>query len=525
MNTKKTPFVRIDDWHRDPKDAYIYAENGNIKLNLDKCIPNSIQKMREKDPRGTEDLGTFTLSRTAFKNAVDTIVDYIDYFIEFYDDEKELPSLYLHWKKIIDSGESYLTIGEYKNMVFTNLFKESHVKENIYRLVDDNNYIDVSVDPKTGRRFNSKEDFTNENARRFLAISMGMKIIIPPSDHFISISSIIDQRGKKGMSPVSLVTGMFAQLMYKIGDIKGDDGADELLEKLYIFVYKKTVKHSKDNSKLWEHESALRGMTEDSHVDTLMNKYVMYDNFFKLRFNNSMASFLKSIINLQLHCTIEVTTYDSTPIRVDTTKGPNGIAEGLHKVEQQYNKVDESASIIADKALVEIIDRMEREVGGIDEEEIAYYDKYLIHSDWFQTYLLTNMFAKEFDGFQEQKIMSNRQYVKLVIIGKRRLRKQGYQQLHWLLSSIPQGKLSNRMLRNTKTLNSIRSSEMHKHFIEDKYQCLKGFKDDEDIVIISKVLNNGYLFNEWERPELTGEPIEFDDDIIAAELQRCIDSI
>ena len=327
------------------------------------------------------------------------------------------------------------------------------------------------------------------------------------------------------MSPVNLVTQMFARLMYDVGDIKGDNGADELLEKLYIFVYKKTVKHSKDNAKLWEHESALRGMTEDSHVDTLMNKYVMYDNFFKLRFNNSMASFLKSIINLQLHCTIEVTTYDSTPIRVDTAKGPNGIAEGLHKVEQQYNKMDESASIIADKALVDIIDRMEREVGGISQEEIEYYDKYLIQSDWFQTYLLTNMFAKEFDGFQEQKIMTNRQYVKLVIIGKRRLRKQGYQQLHWLLSSIPQGKLSNRMLRNTKTLSAIRSSEMHKQFTEDKYSCLKGFRDDEDIVIISKVLNNGYLYNEWERPELTGEPIEFDDDIIAAELQRCIDSI
>ena len=179
MNTTKTPFVRIDDWHRNPEDAYIYAENGNIKLNLDKCIPNSIQKMRERDPQGTEDLGIFTLSRTAFKNAVDTIVNYIDYFIEFYDDEKELPSLYLHWKNIIDSGESYLTSGEYKDMVFANLFKESHIKENIYRLVDDNNYIDVSVDPKTGRKFNSKEDFTNENARRFLAISMAMKIIIP----------------------------------------------------------------------------------------------------------------------------------------------------------------------------------------------------------------------------------------------------------------------------------------------------------------------------------------------------------
>ena len=38
------PFVRIDEWHRDPKDAYVYAEDGNIKINLDKCIPNSIER-------------------------------------------------------------------------------------------------------------------------------------------------------------------------------------------------------------------------------------------------------------------------------------------------------------------------------------------------------------------------------------------------------------------------------------------------------------------------------------------------
>ena len=67
MDTNK-PFVRIDDWHRDPKDAYVYAEDGNIKINLDKCIPNSIERMRLENEQGTQDLGTFSISRTAFKN-------------------------------------------------------------------------------------------------------------------------------------------------------------------------------------------------------------------------------------------------------------------------------------------------------------------------------------------------------------------------------------------------------------------------------------------------------------------------
>lgn len=522
METKKTPFIRVDEWHRDPKDAYIYAENGNIKLNLDKCIPNSIKRMREQDQQGTEDLGTFSMSRVAFKNAIDLIVNYIDYFIEFYDDDKELPSLYIHWKKIIDSGKKTLTPGEYQHMLLKNIFQESNIKKNIYRMVEDNYYIDITVDEKSGRRFESKEDFSNENVKRFLAISMAMKLIIPPSDHYATISCFMDQ---KGSSLNGLITNLFVDLMYKVGDVRGDDGADELLEKLYIFIEKKAMKHVKDNQPLWEQESALRGVTENSHIDTLIIKFIIYDNFFKLRFNNSMTAFLKSIVNLQLHCTIEVTTYDATPIRIDTTKGPDGIAAGLHKAEQQLAKIDESMSIIADKALNDIIDKMEKEVGGIDKDELDYYEKYLIHSDWFHSYLLTNMFAKEFDGFQEQKIMSNIQYVKLVIIGKRRLLRQGYVELPWLLSSTPQGKLSNRLLRNTRILNKIKASETHQKLMDDKYRCLKNFKDDEDIAVISKVLNNAYLFNEYEKPELFGEPIEFDEDVIGAELQQFIDSI
>lgn len=521
MDTNK-PFVRIDDWHRDPKDAYVYAEDGNIKINLDKCIPNSIERMRLENEQGTQDLGTFSISRTAFKNKIDLIADYVDYFIEFYDDEKEIPALYIHWKKIIDSSKRYMTPSEYHDMVLKNIFQESNIKNNIYRMVEDNYYIDITVDKKSGRRFESKEDFTNENVKRFLAISMGMKLIIPPSDHYASISQLMNVNG---VTLNSLMLELFRDIMYKIGDLNGDDGTDELIEKLYIFVMKNTGNHVKNNSTLWEHESALRGMTEDSHTDTLIIKFIMYDNFFKLRFNNAMTSFIKSIINLQLTCTIERVTYNGTPIKIDTTQSSGEKTSGVARAEQQLAKIDESQVVMTEKTLSDVVSRLEREVGGISQEELEYYEVHLIHSDWFQSYLLKNMFAKEFDGFQEEKIMGNRHYSKLVIIGKRMLLKQGYLELPWLLSSTPQGKLSNRQLRNTKILNRIKASESHQKFTNDKYASLKNFKDDEDIVIMSKVLNNQYTFNEWDKPELYGEPITFDEDIICAEISRFIDSI
>lgn len=515
-------FVKVDDWHREPEDAYIYAEDGVVKINLDKCMPDSIKRLREKSPDKIEKLSTFTITRRAFINYLGTIVKYIDYFIEFYDDEKELPALYSHWKNIIDSEDTILTEGEFRHMLIRNIFKESNIKKNVYRMVDDNMYIDSTVDKKTGRRFEAKSDFTNDDMRRYLAIAIVMKMIIPPFDHYVNLG--IKKGYIKGPAD-QLTTKLFADIMYKVGDIKGDCGTDILIEKLYLFIMKKTSKHAKDNIGSWEQESALRGVTEQSHIDRLSSKYITYDNLFKLKFNYPMANFIKSILNLQLKCTIEIPQFDATPIRIDTTKGPNGIAEGLHNAEQQLIKMDESLSIIVNKSLDDIINKLEKRVGGITKDEIEYYNKFIVHNDWFQSYLLTNFFAKEFDGFQEQRIMSNYHYIRLVIIGKRLLTEQGYVELPWIFSAIPVGKLSNRMLRNTKTLDRIKASEPHKMLMDNKYACLKGFRDDEDINITSKIINNAYLWNEYEKPEITGEPITFDGDVIAAEVQRFMDSI
>lgn len=517
-------FVKVDDWHREPAKAYIYAEpeEGCVKINLDKCIPESIKGLRKKNPEEIENLSTFTIKRLAFIKSVELITDYIDYFIEFYDDEKELPALFFHWKNIIDSEDVVLTEDEFHDMLIRNIFKESNIKRNIYRMVRDNMYIDVTVDASSGRKFESKSDFTNEDCIRFLAIAMCMKIVIPAFDHFVNLGF---KTGLIKESPNVLTTNLFSDIMYKMGDIKGDFGTDELLEKLYLFVAKKASKHAKDNVGSWEQESALRGVTECSHIDLLIVKHILYDNFFKLRFNSPMAKFIKSILNLQLKCTIVIPQFNATPIKIDTTKGPDGIAEGLHNAEQQLVMVDESLPIITDKSLVDSIGKLEKRVGEISLEEIQYYDKFLVHTDWFQSYLITNMFAKEFDGFQEQRIMSNYNYIRLMIIGKRMLKRQGYIMLPWVLSAIPVGKLSNRMLRNMKTLDKIRSSETHKMLMKDTYSCLKGFKDDEDITITSKIINSAYLFNEYEQPELVGEPIIFDNDIVAAEVQQFLDSI
>lgn len=121
--------------------------------------------------------------------------------------------------------------------------------------------------------------------------------------------------------------------------------------------------------------------------------------------------------------------------------------------------------------------------------------------------------------------MPDRYYIKLTIIAKRMLKRDGYIQLPFLMSSVVKGKVSNRILQNTKYLTKLEQSGTFKHLMDDNYRSLKGYRDDMIIEDVSKILNNVYCYVEYETPEVTGEPIMFNEDIISDEYMNFIDNV
>ena len=91
-------------------------------------------------------------------------------------------------------------------------------------------------------------------------------------------------------------------------------------------------------------------------------------------------------------------------------------------------KIDESQVVRVDISIVDVLNRLEEEVGPISDEEIDYYSQYPINLNSFRNYVLENLYAKRFGGFQELRSMPDRSYTKLAIIAKRQLKKAGYQQ-------------------------------------------------------------------------------------------------
>ena len=503
-------------------DIWVINEHPNIRINFSRALPKSMMHGMFKDEKELRTAETFKIGRKAFQNNIAQICQYLSYFSEYYDPEKELLSMYMYMKNVIDNGTNSLTIEEFKKHLMGKVFRDYHLKENIYRMVEDNHYIDATVDKRTGRVFNGPDDFTNDDIKRLLAISMMLKLIIPPVEHYIATNSIYSVE-----DPLinKLMLQIFVEMFYKVGDQYDDYEADILQEKLFSFAEKKVRKHYKAHKLMWEQQAGLRGTTETKQLDRLMVKFLLTDNFFKFHFNYALSAFSKAGIETQLKYTINRVSYNFNPIHVTDEKGPDGLS-AIDKINQMEMKVDETRTIRSSKALEDIMRKLEYQYGPISEDEIQFYTDHLINLDKFHNTLINYNYAKEFGGFTELKTASIRQVMKFIIYAKRELKQKGYTELPWLISSILKGKLSNRLLQNTKFINKLKTSSTYKHLVNDVYGIMmEGLKDDPILKMISRILNNNYVFIEYDQPELTGEVIQFNEDIISDEMLNFIDEI
>ena len=510
-------YPNIDTWQRKPEDAYAYSDGKNLILNIEKILP-SVTRMREEDRESILFMKTFVIERKLFFKKTELIAQYIDYFTEFFDPDKELPLAYLSIKEAIDSSQKSMTNIEYIKMVMGKFFRDTNIKRNIFRLVEANYDLDVTVDAKTGRAFTGIYDFTNDEAKILLAISVFMKFVIPITSQYIVTNTLYTDAELS-----NLVTDVFVESIYHMGNYYGVE-VDDLLVKLYKFTEQKILKHYGLHQLLWNQQCALRGLTESMHVDTILIKHLLSNNMFKFKFDDNIISFLKSIVETQLICTINRLKYKANPVRVDNTKDFNGLS-GTDKLEQSMSKMDESSVIRCMKSIESEFTLLEKELGEISDEEHQYYYENFLTTSVFHKMLVDYFYASHFGGFTEQKNISSDQYVDMMIWCKRKLIRDGYKELPDLISSNLQGKMSQRLLQNSKFVSKLQQASTYQNMMKNTYNCLIGYNDNAILELISKVLNNVYTYVDYDNPDRTGQQIEFNEDVISDELMNFADSI
>ena len=493
--------VRVDEWVEGENDKVVQHNGKLIVIPFDKIFNRDISA-----------LNTFFIKKDSYVKRLGNgpegkgICHYINYFIKFYDTNNELLLSYLKLKYIIDNKKKSIKPKAFNKMLYAILFTDT-MKEKIRRMVEDNYYIDLETNK--GVKYAPSLEFTNEHAKIMMMISMSMKIMVPVLFHYINTHF----SNKEDVSLFTFYENLFYMYSSEI----------DIYNKLWKTVEAKVKRNYRNNYLLWEQREVL-GVDPLTEIDKLLKKNIISETMFKYRFDRNIISYNSVVIDRQLGF-FNIETYTHTMVELTNKKDPEGLS-GLDKMEMNATKIDESLVILSNVNIKETIKKIRKSLNiDLPKEEIKFYKQHHVINK-FQVQLVYYYYAKYFGGYRDLNLLTRNQYLKLLILLKRRLQFQGFVYLPQILTGNVE-RLNKRTIHNAKFLAKIENSSVYQSLIKEKFSTLGELKKSDMILnLLSTIINTTFTFVDYDHPEKLGEKIEIHNpDILSDEFLNFLNQI
>lgn len=495
---------KVEEWVAGEDQIYIYPDGKSIIIPFEKIF----NKKMFKD----YSLPVFVVKKEVYTNEIGIMTHYINYFINYFDKDKELPLAYLRMKFLIDEKKkSWIKTDEDFIKLLYEVMMTEGIEQGIRDMVEYN--YDINVETDTENDYSEELEFTNEQTKLLFMISTGMKILLPLITHYLnSVNKLKDS---------VLLYNCFHELFNIFGE---DSEGNNVYNKLYVTILTRIQKNMSSNSVIWSKQEIF-GTDIATFADTLFKSRFVCGVMFKYIFGKHILSLNSKVFERQLKFSNkERFEYDLRESSHSLDNASN--LSPADKLEMENSKLDESTVIIShaniDGSMKKILKKMKYEV---TEEEIQYYAR-LHEEDKFQTDLKLNFFAKYYGGFRDLNLINNREHIILMILMKRYLQAYGSYYLPQLLSANVDGKVNKRIIKNNKFLSKIQSSDMYKNLMETKFASLSEL-DKEKFILepLSILLNTKFLRVDYDNPELLGEQIQVHQDTLCNEYLNYLNQI
>ena len=514
----KPGVVAVDDWF----PVWKYNEKtGKEELSWD--IPEKDRILKVQDGRNIvikfseifycrPILDVFYLRhKDSYISKLDLITHYINYFLKYYDDDKELLTNYFHIKYLIDiDRDSVIGRKQFIDMLFTSLITDT-IYEKVKRMVEDNYRIDLSQTNTENIKYSESLEFTNEHAKLLLMISVIIKILIPVVLHYIAM-----YKDKKEIHNLSMYYKPIFEMIEENENVN-------LYGKLFNSINVKVNLSETKNSVIWGKYEMEQEDTA-SYTEELLDKNIIVDNVFKYLFIKNIIAFNSVIIDTQLEFFV-IKNLNVNYREISTDKDSEGLSS-LDKLEMNTVKIDESLVILSKINIKRTIKHIKREMCiDIPKEEQRFYYKFLKITPIGKT-LLFYYYAKYFDGYRDLKSITLKQYIDLLILMKRDLQLKGDVYLPQIVSAYIDGRINARTIHNAKLIDKIQNSEIYNRILSEKYSSLKGMEKSEIIIsLLSTLINTQFRYCDYDMMDRLNEEIEIDFDTLSQEFLDFVNRI
>lgn len=488
-------------WDEPEADRYFKYSDKTIKIEFEKYFNTA--NVRYLDI-------FYILYKDSYVKKLDLITHYLNYFLKFYDPDKELLMSYFYIKYLLDLKETKMSRKQFISLMYQ-MFITDSLYDKIKNMVEDNYRIDLSQDPDKKIKYNEALEFTNEHAKLLMIISILIKMMIPLTIHYISIN--------KDKNEIHNLVHYFKPLFSLIEEKEHVN----LYGKLYNSIAVKVNLSESKNKLIWD-KYEVESFDGATYTDELLDKNCIVDNIFKYRFDNNIIAFNSVILKTQLDFYV-VKNLNINLREISTEKDSDGLSS-LDMLEMNANKIDESIIILSQINIKKTIKTIKKRMNiELSKDEVNYYMRNTRVSSIAKT-LVFDYYAKFFGGYRDLNMLNLRLYMKLMILLKKELELRGCVYLNQIISANINGRVNTRTIRNSKFIDKIQSST-YKKLVENKYPKLQSGGKNSDIIIslLSTLINTQFTFVDYDNPDMLGEEIEVNLDVLSQEFLDFVNRI
>lgn len=220
------------------------------------------------------------ISKQSFINNINLSLRYINYFIEYFDDDDELLTAYFQIMFMLHYKNLKMTVDDFINHILV-WFATDSMFEKVIRMVEYNT--DETLIKKSERAYDESIQLTVDHLKAIMGVSCFHRFVIPVVSHFYTI------RGKGqlgGITDKDLYFKIFSSFIPMFDDFYGIN----LYDKIYHTATTRISKTENQEAAMWKRRERF-GVTTTSFTNDLMREYINEISQ-KTMFNKSAIVFL-----------------------------------------------------------------------------------------------------------------------------------------------------------------------------------------------------------------------------------------
>jgi len=487
----------LNDWIPTDDQTYVVFDNDVVIARYDKYLglqPDSKLKL-------------YIIEKKHYRDRMESICNMINYFLTYFDEEKELFHSTLSIKFIIDQ-KTNMSIKAFTKMVMDRVITDSFVR----KVKDMTNYLyTINIDSDEEGKYKSTPKITNVQAKLIVAVSFAIRAILPLCVHYSDTNNNF-QTKKDYIS-------CFDKIIMKI--IKKFEKDDvEIFGAICRFVKYRVDRSYNSDIGICIKKKQLYGITKELYLEEVIHEVILVKSLYKLEYNRSVVSFIDGVIFLY-HYNFKIENFKFKPVEIDVNDNNDEDDHLSHAeaIEMSVYRIDESNAIINEVNTTQVIRDIEKRFNiDISKEEFDFYDENIKISSVTQLFL-NSFYSRFFHDSNAIYEINRYATIELLIYMKKYLQYRGMTIIPQLCTAKVRGKYKENVIKNTKFLEKITTSSVWNNIIEKKFTYIKELNQKEDPIIkrLSSFINSTFEFVDF-NPSINGLVYEdIDQDLIIEE--------